>query len=90
AQLAKKCRDGLRSLGLEPVPHEGVEANLVVAAWADGPAPIQRHLLEHGIMISGGLEPTQGKAIRIGLMGRTASDEMVDRVLKLIGDALGS
>ena len=81
ADLAKQCREGLRNLGLEPVPHPGAEANLVVAAWADDPAAIQKHLLGKGIMISGGLTPTQGRAIRVGLMGRTATPEMVDKVL---------
>ena len=88
ADLAKRCREGLRNLGLEPVPHAGVEANLVVAAWADDPAAIQKHLLDNGVMISGGLTPTQGRAIRIGLMGRTASEEMVDHVLGLVAEAV--
>ncbi len=87
ADLAKKCREGLRNLGLDPVPEPGAEANLVVAAWADDPAAIQKHLLDKGIMISGGLTPTQGKAIRVGLMGRTATDEMVDRVLEGVAEA---
>jgi alanine-glyoxylate transaminase/serine-glyoxylate transaminase/serine-pyruvate transaminase len=88
ADLAKRCREGLRDLGLEPVPHAGVEANLVVAAWADDPATIQKHLLDNGLMISGGLDPTMGKAVRVGLMGRTATPEMVDRVLGLVKEAL--
>jgi alanine-glyoxylate transaminase / serine-glyoxylate transaminase / serine-pyruvate transaminase len=89
AELAKRCREGLRDLGLAPVPAAGVEANLIVAAWADDPAAIQKYLLaETGIMVSGGLTPTAGKAIRIGLMGRTATEEMVERVLDGIGRAL--
>jgi alanine-glyoxylate transaminase/serine-glyoxylate transaminase/serine-pyruvate transaminase len=88
ARLAKKCRDGLAALGLEQIPQAGAEANLVVAAWADDPAAIQKHLLENGLMISGGLTPTAGKAIRVGLMGRTATEEMVDRVLTLVGEAV--
>jgi len=90
ADLAKRCREGLRDLGLEPVPHAGAEANLVVAAWADDPTSIQKHLLANGLMISGGLDPTMGKAIRIGLMGRTASTEMVDRMLSLVKEALSA
>jgi alanine-glyoxylate transaminase/serine-glyoxylate transaminase/serine-pyruvate transaminase len=91
AELAKRCREGLRDLGLEPVPEAGVEANLIVAAWAEDPAAIQRYLLaETGIMISGGLTPTVGKAIRIGLMGGTATEEMVDRVLEGVGHALNA
>jgi alanine-glyoxylate transaminase / serine-glyoxylate transaminase / serine-pyruvate transaminase len=89
ADLAKRCREGLRGLGLEPVPEPGVEANLVVAMWADDPATIQKHLLNKGIMISGGLDPTMGRAIRVGLMGRTASQEMVDRVVEAVGEVLG-
>ncbi|MGH2819931.1 MAG: pyridoxal-phosphate-dependent aminotransferase family protein [Actinomycetota bacterium] len=90
AELAKRCREGLRALGLEPIPGPGCEANLVVAAWADDPAALQKHLLEQeGIMISGGLDPTMGKAIRVGLMGRTATEEMVERVLSGIRTALG-
>jgi alanine-glyoxylate transaminase / serine-glyoxylate transaminase / serine-pyruvate transaminase len=88
ADLAKRCREGLRNLGLEPVPVAGAEANLVVAMWADDPVALQKELLERGIMISGGLDPTMGRAIRIGLMGRTATDEMVDRVLEGVATAL--
>ena len=88
ADLAKRCREGLRGLGLEPVPRAGVEANLVVAMWAEDPRGIQKHLLGRGIMISGGLEPTEGKAIRVGLMGRTATEEMVDRLVAEIATFL--
>jgi alanine-glyoxylate transaminase / serine-glyoxylate transaminase / serine-pyruvate transaminase len=90
ADLAKRCREGLRGLGLEPVPAPGVEANLVVAMWADDPPKIQAHLLTKGIMISGGLDPTMGKAIRVGLMGRTATQEMVDRVVDGVAEALAT
>jgi aspartate aminotransferase-like enzyme len=88
ADLAKRCREGLRGLGLEPVPSAGAEANLVVAMWADDPIAIQKHLLTKGIMVSGGLEPTMGKAIRVGLMGRTATEEMVDRLIDGVAEAV--
>lgn len=84
--LAKRCREGLRDLGLDPIPQAGCESNLVVAAWAEDPMTIMKHLLENGIMISGGLDPTHGKAIRIGLMGKTATTDMVDRALNLISE----
>ena len=88
ADLAKKLREGLNDLGLAPVAPAGFEANLVSAAWADDPNKIIGYLLEKGIQISGGLEPTTGKVIRIGLMGATATEGMVDRVLGLVGDSL--
>lgn len=87
AALAKRCREGLRDLGFEPVPQAGVESNMVVAVWADDAPAIQKHLLSQGLMISGGLAPLAGKTLRIGLMGRTATDEMVDRVLTSIATA---
>ena len=87
ADLAKRCREGLRDIGLEPVPFPGAEANLVVAMWTDAAAKIQKLLLERGIMVSGGLDPTMGKAIRVGLMGRTATEEMVDRMLAGVAEA---
>ena len=83
-KLASYLREGLLDLGLKPVPQPGCEANLVVAAWADDPAAIQTHLLADGIMISGGLGPTHGKAIRVGLMGRTATKDRVDELLASI------
>jgi aspartate aminotransferase-like enzyme len=90
ARLAARCRAGLVEFGLNPVPESGHEANLVVAMWAEDPVAVQKHLMEeHHIMISGGLPPTAGKAIRVGLMGRTATDDMVERVLAGIAEALG-
>ncbi|HEX2050694.1 MAG TPA: aminotransferase class V-fold PLP-dependent enzyme [Actinomycetota bacterium] len=89
ARLAARCRQGLTELGLESVPAPGVGANLVVAMYAEDPTAIQKHLLTQGIMISGGLDPLMGKAIRVGLMGRTATDEMIDRVLAGVAAALG-
>jgi alanine-glyoxylate transaminase / serine-glyoxylate transaminase / serine-pyruvate transaminase len=89
ARMAARCRTGLQDLGLDPVPEAGHEANLVVAMWTDDPLALQKHLLEeHHIMVSGGLPPTVGKAIRVGLMGRTATDDMVDRVLAGVARAL--
>ncbi|HEX2239888.1 MAG TPA: alanine--glyoxylate aminotransferase family protein [Actinomycetota bacterium] len=91
ADLAKRCREGLREIGLEPVPRPGVESNLVVAMYADDPLKIQSHLLKNeGIMISGGLTPLAGKSIRIGLMGRTATEDMVDRVVEGVRGALAA
>ena len=88
AALAKRCREGLAALGLLPVPSPGAEANLIVVAWADDPSTIQEHLFKEGIMIGGGLGPTAGKAIRIGLMGKSATEDMVDKALGFVGDIL--
>ncbi|MBA3291083.1 MAG: hypothetical protein H0U17_06265, partial [Actinobacteria bacterium] len=84
-----RCREGFVELGFTPVAAEGYEANLVVAMWADDPLPIVGHLLtNHSIMISGGLPPLQGKSLRVGLMGRTATDAMVERVLAGVAEVV--
>jgi len=41
------------------------------------------------VMISGGLTPTTGKVIRVGLMGRTATHAMVDRLLDGVAAVAG-
>jgi alanine-glyoxylate transaminase/serine-glyoxylate transaminase/serine-pyruvate transaminase len=89
AALADHCRAALGDLGLAAVPMQGVGANLVVAMWCDDPAAIMQHLMrEHQIMVSGGLAPTAGKAIRVGLMGRTATPAMVERVITGVEEVL--
>ncbi len=87
AKLAAHLRARLRDIGLEPVPHAGVESNMVIAAWADDAPDLLAFLLRNGVQISGGLAPLAGKSIRIGLMGRTATEEMAERVVELIARA---
>uniref|UniRef100_H9H1G9 Alanine--glyoxylate aminotransferase n=1 Tax=Meleagris gallopavo TaxID=9103 RepID=H9H1G9_MELGA len=43
---------------------------------------------KHSIEISGGLGPTAGKVLRIGLMGYNATQDNVDRLLRALRDAL--
>ncbi|XP_015726804.1 serine--pyruvate aminotransferase isoform X2 [Coturnix japonica] len=43
---------------------------------------------KHSIEISGGLGPTAGKVLRIGLMGHNATQDNVDRLLQALRDAL--
>ncbi|HEX2418769.1 MAG TPA: aminotransferase class V-fold PLP-dependent enzyme, partial [Micromonosporaceae bacterium] len=85
--LASRVRRGLLELGYEPVAAPGFQANLVVAAWVEDPDRLaDRVLRKAGIMIGRGLGPTEGQAVRIGLLGRNATDEMVDRLLAAMGD----
>ena len=60
---------------------------MIVAAYADDATTIVPFVLGEGIQISGGLAPLAGKTIRVGLMGRTATEEMVDRVVDAIARA---
>jgi alanine-glyoxylate transaminase / serine-glyoxylate transaminase / serine-pyruvate transaminase len=86
--LAAKVRAGLEEMGLKPVARSDAQAGMIVAAYADDPASIVGGVLERGIMIAGGLAPLAGKAIRIGVMGKTATEEMIDATLSAISETL--
>jgi alanine-glyoxylate transaminase/serine-glyoxylate transaminase/serine-pyruvate transaminase len=89
SELAKKLRQGLTDLGVKLVAAPGYEANLVTAFYVDDPPMVLKHLIANeGIMISGGLDPLATEVVRIGLMGRTATDEWVDRVIAGVKAAL--
>lgn len=81
SRLAGRCREVLAEAGLRPVAAAGHQANLVVAAWADRPEELADHIERATeIMIAQGLGPTGGRAIRVGLVGRTATESMVERL----------
>jgi alanine-glyoxylate transaminase/serine-glyoxylate transaminase/serine-pyruvate transaminase len=87
AALACRVRRGLLELGYQPVAAPGFQASLVVAAWAEEPDRLaDRVLRDAGIMIGRGLGPTDGRAVRIGLVGRNATERMVDRLLATLRD----
>jgi alanine-glyoxylate transaminase / serine-glyoxylate transaminase / serine-pyruvate transaminase len=82
AALAERCREGLAAIGYPPVPEPGCGANLVVAAWCDDPDAVAGTVAERaGLTIGRGLGATAGRAIRVGLLGATATDQHVDRLL---------
>ncbi|NXL96769.1 SPYA protein, partial [Tyrannus savana] len=94
ANCARLCQ-GLLSLGLELfVKEEKVRLPTITTVkvpegynWKD----ITAFLMDnHAIEISGGLGPTVGKVLRIGLMGCNSTSENVNRVLRALQDALGS
>ena len=77
--------DGLKSLGLEMFveePYRLSMLNLVtVPAGVDEAALRARLLDEFAIEIGAGLGPLAGKVFRVGLMGHTAREENVQRLL---------
>jgi alanine-glyoxylate transaminase / serine-glyoxylate transaminase / serine-pyruvate transaminase len=90
-ELAKKLRQGLTDLGLKIVAPPGHEANLVTAFYVDDPPTVVKSLIANdGIMISGGLDPLATDVVRIGLMGRTATEEWVERVVAGVKVAVAS
>ncbi|NXC27637.1 SPYA protein, partial [Campylorhamphus procurvoides] len=94
ANCARLCQ-GLLNLGLEPfVKEEKVRLPTITTVrvpegynWKD----ITAFLMDkHAIEIAGGLGPTVGKVLRIGLMGCNSTRENVNRVLRALQDALSS
>ncbi|MCB1347181.1 MAG: alanine--glyoxylate aminotransferase family protein [Maritimibacter sp.] len=88
-QLAK----GLQGLELSFVvdaPHRLPQLNSVwVPDGVDDAATRGALLKEHGIEIGAGLGPFAGKVWRIGLMGETAREENVARLLSALSKVLG-
>ncbi|XP_031452351.1 serine--pyruvate aminotransferase [Phasianus colchicus] len=92
AVCTRLCQ-GLQDLGLELfVKEEAVRLPTVTTVrvpegynWKE----ITAFLMDkHSIEISGGLGPTAGKVLRIGLMGYNATQDNVDRLLRALRDAL--
>lgn len=84
-RLAARVRAGLQGLGLEPVADPDAQAGMIVAAHTTRSAEIVGALLKEQIQIAGGLAPLAGAAIRVGIMGATATEAMIDRTLEAIG-----
>jgi len=87
-RLAARVRDGLAALGFEPVAAAEVQAGMIVAARTPRSAELVAALLKEQIQIAGGLAPLAGAAIRVGIMGATATDAMIDRTLDALGRAV--
>ena len=89
-QMHLRLRAGLEKLGLRYVPKHSLHTlNCIHAPEGRDEAAIRKRLLEeYGIEIGAGLGPMAGKAIRIGLMGHSASLRNVDLVLAALAEIL--
>jgi alanine-glyoxylate transaminase/serine-glyoxylate transaminase/serine-pyruvate transaminase len=85
-----RLRAGLEKLGLRYVPRHSLHTlNCIHAPEGRDEAALRKRLLEeYGIEIGAGLGPMTGKAIRIGLMGHSASQRNVDLVLAALAELL--
>ncbi|KAJ9586695.1 hypothetical protein L9F63_019733 [Diploptera punctata] len=90
---ARRLYDGLEKLGLS-LYVEKKEARLPTVTTIKVPKGLDWRLVQEYSMkkyrleISGGLGPTVGKVMRVGLMGYNATMEKVDFTLKVLGEAL--
>jgi alanine-glyoxylate transaminase/serine-glyoxylate transaminase/serine-pyruvate transaminase len=89
-RLAGRVRTGLADLGLTPVARSDAQAGMIVAAHTTRSAELVAALLKEQIQIAGGLAPLAGAAIRVGLIGATATDAMVDATLDALGRAMAA
>ncbi|WP_150524531.1 pyridoxal-phosphate-dependent aminotransferase family protein [Roseibium sediminis] len=91
-QMHQRLSDGLGALGLEFLVEEGArlpQLNTVLIPEGIADAPVRSLLLQkHDIEIGAGLGTLAGKVWRIGLMGETAREENVDRLLYALGEVL--
>jgi alanine-glyoxylate transaminase/serine-glyoxylate transaminase/serine-pyruvate transaminase len=78
-----RLRAGLERLGLRYVPRHSLHTlNCIHAPEGCDEAALRKRLLEeYGIEVGAGLGPMAGKAIRIGLMGHSATQRNVDLIL---------
>ena len=85
-----RLRAGLEKLGLSYVPKHSLHTlNCIHAPAGKDEAALRKRLLEeYGIEIGAGLGPMAGKAIRIGLMGHSATQRNVDLVLAALTELL--
>ncbi len=84
-KVADLARKGLKSLDLELFPDERYASNTVSVAWID---PVRDRILrselenKYDIMIGGGIDELEGKIIRIGHMGTSATVAKVSMTIE--------
>ncbi|KAK3912012.1 Serine--pyruvate aminotransferase, mitochondrial [Frankliniella fusca] len=92
AEAAARLHAGLQRLGAEflvPDPRHRVPT-LTAFSFpnVDLQAVARTAMTRHGVELSGGLGPTVGRILRIGLMGVNASEDAVDNVLSVLEDSI--
>lgn len=94
AREHRRLKAGLEALGLRYLAdpaHQLPMLNAVATPEGCDEGTLRRRLLEeHAIEIGGGLGAFKGKAWRIGLMGESATESHVTRLLSALGSLLAS
>ncbi|XP_011876911.1 PREDICTED: serine--pyruvate aminotransferase isoform X2 [Vollenhovia emeryi] len=93
AAAAVRFRQGLRDLGLQcyvedPRYQLSTVISIKLPPGVDGYTLVARAMKKYQIEIGGGLGPTVGKILRVGLMGINARARIVDRVLSALRNGL--
>ena len=85
--------EGLSAMGCKPFVEDPKDRlatvnTIVLPEGTDAMALIKNAMDKYNVEISGGLGPTLGKVIRIGLMGANAKPATVALVLEAVEDGL--
>jgi aspartate aminotransferase-like enzyme len=92
ADAGRRCREGVRGLGLElwPAREDDCSPTVTVLKIPSGRTDteiIDAMVRKCGVLISGGFGPLKGKVLRIGTMGYEAQRQNVDLTLDALADA---
>lgn len=89
---SQRFRSGAREIGLQTLVPEAeavpVVTPVIVPDGIDSTQAVVALRERHGLLTSGGLGELRGRIIRIGHMGKAASDEYVDAALRGLVDVL--
>jgi aspartate aminotransferase-like enzyme len=93
ADAGKRCRDGVRRLGLDLWPAREEDCSPTVTAFQIPKGRTDVEIIEsivkkHRILINGGYGELKGKILRIGTMGYAARPRFVEATLDALADAL--
>jgi aspartate aminotransferase-like enzyme len=90
-RVARRCREGVKALGLELFARPSHASNTVTAVkvppGVDGKKVSQVMRQEYGVVISGGQQDLEGKIWRIGHLGYV-NERDIDEVLEAMSKAL--
>ncbi|KAJ8984921.1 hypothetical protein NQ317_012167 [Molorchus minor] len=92
-ECAQRLYEGLNRLGLQPLVAEVYKrlptvTTVVVPENVNWRTVVGFAMKNYSLEINGGLGPTEGKVLRIGLMGYNATRQKVDLVLRVLQEAL--
>ena len=91
ASVARRARDGARSLGLSLLAEEEIASNTVTAINAPEGIDLSQLLKicreEYGVVLAGGPGPLAGKVFRIGHLGYVTEQD-IDVVIDTLREVL--
>ncbi|KAK8738565.1 hypothetical protein OTU49_003940 [Cherax quadricarinatus] len=95
SSCAQRLYSGLEALGLrlfiaDPAKRTPTVTTICIPEGVDWMKVTKYFMSKYQVEVSGGLGPTAGKVWRIGLMGYNCIPENVDKVLKIMKEALAN